>query len=211
MSEQTSASMFDYDARPVTPQVVIVGRRASSAGYQLRDFLSRNGIPYEWVEIDDTERVRALVDASHIGPDRLPICLLPDGSQLAAATVEAVATGLGLVSPPLLAEYDLAIVGAGPAGLAAAVYGASEGLRTVAVEAVARRASGHDLDDRELPRLSPRHQRQRRPGLPRPALGRNRGSLTIGADRQRGRVASPRGPRSRRPAGRGCVLRRRAQ
>jgi thioredoxin reductase (NADPH) len=129
--------MFDYDARPVTPQVVIVGRRASSLGYQLRDFLSRNGIPYEWVEIDDSERVHTLLDASDVGPDRLPICLLPDGSQLAAASVEAVATGLGLVSPPLLAEYDLAIVGAGPAGLAAAVYGASEGLRTVAIEAVA--------------------------------------------------------------------------
>src|SRR6478672_10541529 len=137
MSDQTSASMFDYDARPVTPQVVIVGRRASSAGYQLRDFLSRNGIPYDWVEIDDTKRVRALLGTSDIAPDRLPICLLPDGSQLAAATVEAVATGLGLVSPPLLGEYDLAIVGAGPAGLAAAVYGASEGLRTVAIEAVA--------------------------------------------------------------------------
>jgi hypothetical protein len=64
--------MFDYDARPVTPQVVIVGRRASSAGYQLRDFLSRNGIPYDWVEIDDTTRVRALLDTSDIGPDRLP-------------------------------------------------------------------------------------------------------------------------------------------
>src|SRR5437016_9357179 len=137
MSEQSSASMFDYDARPVTPQVVIVGLRASSAGYQLRDFLSRNGVPYEWVEIDDTERVRTLLDGGDVGPDRLPICLLPDGSQLAAATVEGVATGLGLVSPPSLAEYDLTIVGAGPAGLAAAVYAASEGLRAVAIEALA--------------------------------------------------------------------------
>jgi thioredoxin reductase (NADPH) len=129
--------MFDYDARPVTPQVVIVGLRASSVGYQLRDFLSRNGVPYEWVEIDDTERVRDLLGAGDVGADRLPICLLPDGSQIAAATVEDVATGLGLVSPPSLAEYDLTIVGAGPAGLAAAVYAASEGLRTVAIEAVA--------------------------------------------------------------------------
>ena len=129
--------MFDYDARPVTPQVVIVGLRASSVGYQLRDFLSRNGIPYEWVEIDDTERVRNVLDAGDIGPDRLPICLLPDGSQLAAATVEDVASGLGLVSPPSLSEYDLTIVGAGPAGLAAAVYAASEGLRAVAIEALA--------------------------------------------------------------------------
>ena len=129
--------MFDYDARPATPQVVIVGLRASSVGYQLRDFLSRNGVPYEWVEFDDTERVRDLVDANDTGADRLPICVLPDGSQLAAATVESVATGLGLVSPPALAEYDLTIVGAGPAGLAAAVYAASEGLRAVAIEAVA--------------------------------------------------------------------------
>jgi thioredoxin reductase (NADPH) len=132
--------MFDYDSRPVTPQVVIVGLRASSVGYQLRDFLSRNGVPYEWVETDDTERVRTLLDGrdiSDISPDDLPICMLPNGSQVAAATVEAMAAGLGLVSAPLLAEYDLAIVGAGPAGLAAAVYGASEGLRTVAIEALA--------------------------------------------------------------------------
>ena len=137
MSDEPSTSMFDYDARPVTPQVVVVGLRASSVGYQLRDFLSRNGIPYEWVELDHSERVRALVGARAISPDRLPICVLPDGSELAAATVEDVATGLGLVSPPSLAEYDLTIVGAGPAGLAAAVYAASEGLRTVAIEAVA--------------------------------------------------------------------------
>jgi thioredoxin reductase (NADPH) len=129
--------MFDYDARPVTPQVVIVGLRASSVGYQLRDFLSRNGVPYDWVEFDDTERVRGLLDPSDVGPYRLPICLLPDGSQLASATVELLAAGLGLVAAPSLSEYDLTIVGAGPAGLAAAVYATSEGLRAVAIEAVA--------------------------------------------------------------------------
>ena len=129
--------MFDYDARPVTPQVVIVGLRASSVGYQIRDFLSRNGVPYEWVDIENPDRVQTVLDATDISFDRLPICLLPHGTQLATATVEAVATGLGLVSPPSLAEYDLTIVGAGPAGLAAAVYAASEGLRAVAIEAVA--------------------------------------------------------------------------
>ena len=128
--------MFDYDARPVTPQVVIVGLRASSVGYQIRDFLSRNGVPYEWVDIENPDRVQTVLDATDISFDRLPICLLPHGTQLATATVEAVATGLGLVSPPSLAEYDLTIVGAGPAGLAAAVYAASEGLRAVAIEAV---------------------------------------------------------------------------
>ncbi|HUE59545.1 MAG TPA: NAD(P)/FAD-dependent oxidoreductase, partial [Acidimicrobiales bacterium] len=68
---------------------------------------------------------------------RLPVCVLPDGSRLAPATIEQVAAGLGMVSAPSLSEYDVTIVGAGPAGLAASVYAASEGLRTVAVEAVA--------------------------------------------------------------------------
>src|SRR5258708_281528 len=137
MSDEPRGSMFDYDARPVTPQVVPVGRRASSLGYELRDFLSRNGVPYDWVEIDDTERVRQLSDGGAIDPDRLPVCVLPDGSRVAAATVEQVASGLGMVAAPLLPEYDITIVGAGPAGWAAAVYAASEGLRAVASEAVA--------------------------------------------------------------------------
>jgi thioredoxin reductase (NADPH) len=137
MSDELRGSMFDYDARPVTPQVVLVGRRASSLGYELRDFLSRNGVPYDWVEVDDADRVRQLFDGDDIDPNRLPICVLPDGRRLADATVEQVASGLGMVAPPRLAEYDIVIVGAGPAGLAAAVYAASEGLRTVAIEAVA--------------------------------------------------------------------------
>jgi thioredoxin reductase (NADPH) len=130
-------SMIDYDARPVTPQVVLVGQRASAVGYSIRDFLSRNGVPYEWVEIDDAERAAGLLRSGESGPDRLPVCILPSGIRLAPATVEKVAAGLGLVSAPTLSEYDLTIVGAGPAGLAAAVYAASEGLRAVAVESVA--------------------------------------------------------------------------
>src|SRR2546423_10194632 len=130
-------SMFDYDARPVTPQVVLVGRRPSSLGCELRDFLSRNSVPYDWVEIDDADRVRQLLGADDVDTSRLPICVLPDGRRLAGATVEQVASGLGMVSAPSLAEYGLTIVGAGPAGLAAAVYAASEGLRAVAIEAVA--------------------------------------------------------------------------
>jgi thioredoxin reductase (NADPH) len=130
-------SMIDYDARPVTPQVVLVGQRASSVGYSIRDFLSRNGVPYEWVDADDAERVGALVPALEASGDQLPVCVLPDGVRLAPATLESVAAGLGMVSAPLLSEYDLTIVGAGPAGLGASVYAASEGLRAVAIEAVA--------------------------------------------------------------------------
>ncbi len=114
-----------------------MGNRASAAGYRIRDFLSRNGVPYEWVEVDNSERVAALVPEDERDLDRLPVCILPNGVRLAPATLEGVAAGLGMVAAPTLSEYDLTIVGAGPAGLAAAVYAASEGLRAVAVESVA--------------------------------------------------------------------------
>ena len=130
-------SMIDYDAKPVTPQVLLVGPRASSVGYSLRDFLSRNGVPHEWVDLDDSTRVEALLSPEERGADRVPVCVLPNGMRLAPATLEGVAAGLGMVSAPSLADYDLTIVGAGPAGLAARVYAASEGLRVVAIEAVA--------------------------------------------------------------------------
>jgi thioredoxin reductase (NADPH) len=137
MTASNGMSMFDYDARPVTPQVVLVGNRASSAGYTIRDFLSRNGVPYDWVDLEDVERLLAVVSPSEMDPSLLPICILPNGIRLAPATLEDVAAGLGMVSAPSLSEYDLTIVGAGPAGLAAAVYAASEGLRTLAIEAIA--------------------------------------------------------------------------
>jgi thioredoxin reductase (NADPH) len=130
-------TMIDYDARPVTPQVVLVGDRASASGYSLRDFLSRNGVAYEWVDLDDAARVDQLMPPATRIPSQLPLCVLPNGMRLAPATLEDVAAGLGMVSAPSRSEYDLTIVGAGPAGLAAAVYAASEGLRAVAIEAVA--------------------------------------------------------------------------
>ena len=130
-------SMFDYDARPVTPGVVLVGTAASRGGYAIRDFLSRNGYPFEWVDAAQPEAVRAVLGVAEVEPSALPLCILPDGSRLTSATVERVAAGLGMVAAPAWPEYDLAIVGAGPAGLAAAVNAASEGLRTVVVEAVA--------------------------------------------------------------------------
>jgi thioredoxin reductase (NADPH) len=130
-------SMFDYDARPVTRGVVLVGTRASRGGYAIRDFLNRNGYPYEWVDADQPDAVAAVLGAADVEQSDLPLCILPDGSRLAAATVEQVAAGLGMIAAPSLPDYDLVIVGAGPAGLAAAVNAASEGLRTVVVEAVA--------------------------------------------------------------------------
>ena len=130
-------SMFDYDARPVTPGVVLVGTPTSRGGYAIRDFLSRNGYPFEWVDAGRPDAVRAILGVAEVEPSALPLCILPDGSRLSSATVEQVAAGLGMIAAPALQEYDLTIVGAGPAGLAAAVNAASEGLRTVVIEAVA--------------------------------------------------------------------------
>ena len=89
-------SMIDYDSRPVTPQVLLVGQRSSSVGYSIRDFLSRNGVPYEWIDVDDSARVEALLPAEERGVDRLPVCVLPNGMRLAPATLEGVAAGLGI-------------------------------------------------------------------------------------------------------------------
>ena len=101
-------SMIDYDARPVTPQVVLAGHRASAVGYSIRDFLSRNAVPYEWVDVDDKERVAGLLTVQEKDPDQLPICILPNGLRLAPATLEGVAAGLGMVSAPNLSEYAVA-------------------------------------------------------------------------------------------------------
>src|SRR4030081_1688693 len=99
-------SMIDYDARPVTPQIVLVGHRASAVGYGIRDFLSRNGVPYEWVDVDNTERVAGLLTVQETGPDQLLVCILPNGMRLAPATLEGVAAGLGRGSAPALSEDD---------------------------------------------------------------------------------------------------------
>jgi thioredoxin reductase (NADPH) len=129
--------MFDYDSRPATAQVVLVGTSTSRGGYEIRDFLARNGRPFEWVDARRPEAVQAALGVAEVPPSSLPVCVLPDGSQLAPATVESVAAGLGMLSMPSRSEYDLIIVGAGPAGLGAAVNAASEGLSTIMVEAVA--------------------------------------------------------------------------
>jgi thioredoxin reductase (NADPH) len=117
---------------PVRQDVTVVGRRLEPEDHRLRDFLTRVDQPYAWVEAG-TPEADALLAAQGFSGDDLPLLLAPDGA-VPSATVERVADAWHESDPPRRAHYDLAIVGAGPAGLAAAVYAASDGLSTLLVE-----------------------------------------------------------------------------
>ncbi len=114
--------------------VRIVGHRFSKDSHGLRDFLARNRVLARWLDVERAGEARELLQVVGIEADRLPVALLEDGSVLERATVLELAERLGLSVQPAQDHYDVVIVGGGPAGLAAAVYGASEGLRTVLVE-----------------------------------------------------------------------------
>ena len=111
----------------------IIGSRWSDKSHDLRDFLSRNQIPYQFLEIESVSAKEALEKLALENP-QLPLVVLAEGEVLQTPTVSDVAAKLGLSSEAQKPFYDLAIVGAGPAGLAAAVYGASEGLKTLLIE-----------------------------------------------------------------------------
>jgi thioredoxin reductase (NADPH) len=114
--------------------VRIVGHRFSRDSHDLRDFLARNRVPARWMDVERDGEARELLQVVDVDEDRLPVVLLEDGSVLERPTVLELAERLGVAVQPAQEHYDLVIVGGGPAGLAAAVYGASEGLRTVMVE-----------------------------------------------------------------------------
>jgi thioredoxin reductase (NADPH) len=111
----------------------VVGHRWSVASYKMRDFLARNLVPYRWFGADEPEGLR-LLEAAGAGPESIPLVVTADGTALSRPTTAEVAEAVGLSRAPGRDFYDLIIVGGGPAGLGAAVYGASEGLRTVLVE-----------------------------------------------------------------------------
>jgi thioredoxin reductase (NADPH) len=119
--------------------VRVIGHRFSKESHELRDFLSRNRIPARWMDVERESEARELLTVTGVADDRLPVVLLEDASVLERPTVLELAERLGVTGTPASKHYDLVIVGGGPAGLAAAVYGASEGLKTVLVE---REATG---------------------------------------------------------------------
>src|SRR5262249_9717301 len=112
----------------------VLGHRFSREAHELRDFLARNNVPYRWLDVELDPEARVLIDAAGAGRAKLPVVVFPDGSVLAAPGARDAADRVGLAPRADGRFYDLVVVGAGPAGLAAAVYGASEGLRTVLVE-----------------------------------------------------------------------------
>jgi thioredoxin reductase (NADPH) len=123
--------------RPTFEGIRVLGTRWSRRSYELRDFLARNHIPYQWIDVEvsaNDPETKRLVEA--LGPEaaQLPVVLFPDGTKLLESIPTDVAQKVGLRTRAQTDFYDLAIVGGGPAGLAAAVYGASEGLHTVMIE-----------------------------------------------------------------------------
>jgi thioredoxin reductase (NADPH) len=114
--------------------VRVVGHRFSRESHDLRDFLVRNRVPARWLDVERDGEARELLRVAGVDAERLPVALLEDGSVLERPTILELAERLGVSGAPAQEHYDLVVVGGGPAGLAAAVYGASEGLKTVMVE-----------------------------------------------------------------------------
>ncbi len=124
--------------RPQFQGTRIVGNRWSPDTHRIKDFLSRHQIPYRWLDVEKDEAARKIVEARTNGaPPQLPLVLLPDGEAHANPSTTELASLVGLQTEAQRPFYDLVIVGGGPAGLASAVYGASEGLKTLLVEAEA--------------------------------------------------------------------------
>ena len=121
--------------RPI-PHTKVIGHRWSERSWQVRDFLARNGLHYSWFMADDPDGERLLKAAGEDGL-RLPVVVTERGDTLVEPTDAQLADTLGLTTTPSQEFYDLIVIGGGPAGLAAAVYGASEGLRTVLIERTA--------------------------------------------------------------------------
>lgn len=120
--------------RPPFEGIRVIGNRWSPQSHDMKDFLARNQIPYQWLDIELSEEAQKLADFAKCDRMSLPLVLFSDGSSLLQPSIPEVAEKIGLRTQAEKPFYDLIIVGGGPAGLAAAVYGASEGLRTVMIE-----------------------------------------------------------------------------
>jgi len=128
LSEWAATVPVPYDG------IRVAGTLWSANSHAVKDFLAGNQIPYQWLDIEKDSQAKALVDDVNKDSHQLPVVFFPDGSVLIAPDNRSLAEKVGMQTRATQPFYDLIIVGAGPAGLAAAVYGASEGLRTVMIE-----------------------------------------------------------------------------
>jgi len=119
-------------------EIRVIGHRWSARSYEVRDFLARNLVPFRWYLAEDPEAQR-LMAAAGVGDDKLPVVITADGTAMIEPSDAEIAQQVGLATNPSTDFYDLIVIGGGPAGLGAAAYGGSEGLRTVLIE---RRATG---------------------------------------------------------------------
>ncbi len=115
-------------------KVTLYGRTNAAEAYAIRDFLKRSVVEYDWIEILNDEDCKKHLGISAMNTVRFPIVRLTNGEKLFAPSLNEIAERLGWISKPKYKEYDLSIYGAGPAGLSAALYGASEGLKTILIE-----------------------------------------------------------------------------
>lgn len=122
---------------PAFSGIRLIGDRWSQEAHAARDFLARNQVPYKWLDLDTDPEAAGMLALAGLTPEDCPVLIFPDGQVLARPTTEAIAEKAGIRGQAEVPLYDLIVIGAGPAGLAAAVYGASEGLRTLIIERAA--------------------------------------------------------------------------
>jgi thioredoxin reductase (NADPH) len=123
--------------RPPFEGLRVIGSRWSLADFRVRNFLSRNHVPYRWLDVAAGPEAAKLLEDRKLDPAKLPVLIFADGTVLVDPDLELLASRVGLSVQAAQEFYDLIVIGAGPAGLAAGVYGASEGLRTLIIEPLA--------------------------------------------------------------------------
>ena len=139
---------FDVEA---DGEIRLCGTRGSASAYAIRDFLHRSDIPFRWVELSGDEHARNEAGVASVGDERLPVCIFPDGTRLERPTIRQITEKLGWFQNPSRTDTTSASTAPVPAGLSAAVYGASEGLEDGGGRALGRRRAGRQQpQDREL-------------------------------------------------------------
>lgn len=130
---------WQFDFRPEFKGIKVVGFQFSPVSHAIKDFLSGHLVPYQWIDYPNHPESQLLLEANDFNSECLPILFFPDGKIIQKPTLSQLAEPIGLQQAVREETYDVVIVGAGPAGLAAAVYGGSEGLKTLLIE---RKAPG---------------------------------------------------------------------